>query len=83
MTLTAVFSEVLRMSLTAAAVILCILPVRLLLRRAPAVWRYALWAVVLFRLLCPVSIPASFAVLPPALHTGAVLTEWAEDRPAT
>ncbi|MBQ8585873.1 MAG: peptidase M56 BlaR1, partial [Butyricicoccus sp.] len=82
MTLTAVFSEILRMSLTAAAVILCILPVRLLLRRAPAVWRYALWAVVLFRLLCPVTVTADFAVLASDLHTGAAVHEWRDEIPS-
>ena len=41
----------LNMSLTASAVILCVLLVRLLLCRAPRVFSYALWAVVLFRLL--------------------------------
>ena len=53
----------LNMSLTASAVILCVLLVRLLLRRSPRVFSYALWVVVLFRLLCPVSIPAGFSLL--------------------
>ena len=53
----------LNMSLTASAVILCVLLVRLLLCRAPRVFSYALWAVVLFRLLCPVSLTAGFSLL--------------------
>ena len=53
----------LNMSLTASAVILCVLLVRLALRRAPRVFSYALWAVVLFRLLCPVSLTAGFSLL--------------------
>lgn len=47
------FPIVCNMSLTASVVILAVLAVRLLLRRAPKVFSYALWAVVLFRLLCP------------------------------
>ena len=39
----------LNMSLTASAVILCVLLVRLALRRAPRVFSNALWAVVLFQ----------------------------------
>lgn len=50
------FPIVCNMSLTASVVILAVLAVRLLLRRAPKVFSYALWAVVLFRLLCPVSV---------------------------
>ena len=44
------FPIVCNMSLTASVVILAVLAVRRLLRRAPKVFSYALWAVVLFRL---------------------------------
>ena len=55
------FPIVCNMSLTASVVILAVLAVRLLLRRAPKVFSYALWAVVLFRLLCPVSVTSAGA----------------------
>lgn len=51
------------MSLTAGIVILCVIVARLLLKRAPKVFSYALWAVVLFRLLCPVSLPSGISLL--------------------
>lgn len=57
------FAQVLNMSLTGSAVILCVMAVRLLLKRAPKIFSYALWAVVLFRLLCPVSLPSPVSVL--------------------
>ena len=44
------------MSLTASAAIALVILLRLLLKKAPKVISYALWGVVLFRLLCPVSI---------------------------
>ena len=50
------------MSVTAAVVIAVVLLVRLLLRRAPKVFSYALWAVVLFRLLCPISFTTGFSL---------------------
>ena len=53
----------LNMSLTASVVIVLVLLVRLLLCRAPKVLSYALWTVVLFRLLCPVSLTAGFSLL--------------------
>ena len=63
MPLPAVFSAVLNMSITASIAILVILPARMLLRRAPKLFSYALWAVVLFRLLCPVSLPSPFSLM--------------------
>ena len=56
------FPIVCNMSLTASVVILAVLAVRLLLRRAPKVFSYALWAVVLFRLLCPVSVTSAVSL---------------------
>ena len=56
------FSVVLNMSVTGSLVILPVLLVRLLLKRFPKIFSYALWSVVLFRLLCPwsLSAPVSF-----------------------
>ncbi len=59
----AVFLKILNMSLSAAAVIIVVLLVRLALRRAPKRWRYLLWIVVAFRLVCPVSFSAPFSIL--------------------
>ena len=57
------FPMVCNMSLTASAVILAVLAARLLLRRAPKAFSYALWAVVLFRLLCPVSVTSAVSLM--------------------
>lgn len=54
---------VFNMSVTASVVILFVLLARLLLKKAPKIFSYALWAVVLFRLLCPVSITTGFSLL--------------------
>ena len=63
MSLPAVFSAVLNMSITASVAILVILLARIILKRAPKIFSYALWAVVLFRLLCPVSLTSQFSLL--------------------
>ena len=52
----------LNMSLTASVAIVLVTLLRLLLKKAPKVISYALWGVVLFRLLCPVSIGSDFSV---------------------
>ena len=61
----AVFAKILNMSLTGSIVIAVVLLARLFLKRAPKIYSYALWAVVLFRLLCPLSITAGLSVLKP------------------
>ncbi len=63
MSLEHLFIEILNMSLTASAVILAVLLLRLALRRAPRIFSYALWAVVLFRLLCPFSFTSGVSLL--------------------
>ena len=61
----AAFARILNMSLTGSIVIAVVLLTRLFLKRAPKIYSYALWAVVLFRLLCPLSITAGLSVLRP------------------
>ena len=61
----AAFARILNMSLTGSIVIAVVLLARLFLKRAPKIYSYALWAVVLFRLLCPLSITAGLSVLKP------------------
>lgn len=55
--------KVLNMSLTASIVILFVLLARLVLKRAPKLYSYLLWIVVLFRLLSPVALTSGFSFL--------------------
>ena len=59
-----VFMQILDMSKTGSIVILVVLLARLLLKKSPKMISYALWAVVLLRLLCPVSIESPASILP-------------------
>lgn len=54
--------KLLNMSLTASIAIVCVLLLRLFLKKAPKVISYCLWAVVLFRLLCPVSVSSDLSL---------------------
>ena len=77
MQLHTIFSAVLNMSITASIAILVVLLARIiLLKRAPKIFSYALWAVVLFRLLCPMSLPAPFSLIglfqAPTTETGQI-----------
>lgn len=58
------FLQILNMSFTASFVILFVLIARLFLKKSPKMFSYALWAVVLFRLICPFSFESMFSLLP-------------------
>ncbi|MBE6936203.1 MAG: hypothetical protein E7458_06815 [Ruminococcaceae bacterium] len=58
------FLKLFEMSLSASVVILIVLLARLLLRRSSRVFSYLLWAVVLFRLLCPFVPESDFSLFP-------------------
>ena len=58
-----IFPRILNMSLTASVIICLVLLCRLLLKRAPKIYSYILWGVVIFRLLCPISLSAPVSVL--------------------
>ena len=63
------FLTILNMSLTASYVILFVMLVRLLLKKAPKVISYALWGVVAFRLIIPFSFESIFSLLPRNTNT--------------
>lgn len=58
------FLWIINMSITASCVILMVLLVRPFLKKAPKVFSYALWVVVLFRLICPISFESAIGLLP-------------------
>lgn len=57
------FTAVINMTVTGSVVIVCVLAARLALRKAPRVFSWMLWLVVIFRLLCPVSVSGPVSVL--------------------
>lgn len=79
-----VFRVILNISYTGGIVILAVLLLRMFLKKGPKWISYALWGVVLFRLVCPFSMESALALLPsveplpqefltaqtPEIHTG-------------
>lgn len=63
--MTSLFITFINMSLTASLVILVVICLRLLLKKFPKVYSYFLWFVVIFRLLCPISLEFSRAPVKP------------------
>ncbi len=58
----ALFLKILNMSMTALYVIIAVIIIRFIIRRAPKKFSYALWSAVAFRLLCPVSFESVFSL---------------------
>lgn len=55
--------SLLNMSITAAYVILAVIAIRFLLKKAPKKFSYLLWIVVAFRLICPLSLELEFSLM--------------------
>lgn len=63
------FVSVLNMSIMASYVILIVIIIRLMLKKAPKVISYALWSVVAYRLLIPFSFKSVFSLMPRKTNT--------------
>ena len=63
------FLQILNMSITASYVIIFVIAARMLLKRVPKVFSYALWSVVLFRLVSPFSFDSIFSLIPVSSQT--------------
>ena len=61
--MTELFITILNMSLTASYVALAIILIRLLLKKAPKIFSYVLWGILLFRLICPFSFESSLSLI--------------------
>lgn len=57
------FITVLNMSLTATYAAIAVMAVRILIKKVPKIFSYFLWAVVLFRLISPVSFESGFSLM--------------------
>lgn len=57
------FLLILNMSITASYIALAVIMARFLLRRAPKIFSYILWATVAIRLIIPISFASSFSIL--------------------
>jgi len=75
MNMQGLFNTVISMSLTGAFVILIVFVIRLFLKKAPKKFSYLLWAVVAFRLCCPVALSLPVSIMPETLTSGSVVNE--------
>ena len=85
----AMFLKVLNLSINASWLILAVIVLRLALKKAPKWMHCALWAIVAYRLVCPVSLESTLSLLPssevipqdiavattPMIHSGISVTD--------
>ena len=67
--MSSLFIEILNMSISAGCVTVIVVLIRLLMKKAPKKYAYALWAVVFFRLVCPFTIQMPVSAVPVQPHT--------------
>ncbi len=66
------FINILNMSLKASYVILIVMLIRLLLKKAPKFISYAIWSVVAFRLIIPFSFESILSIMPESTNTNPI-----------
>lgn len=64
-----IFLEVLKMSLVSCYIIIFVLIMRLLLRKAPKIFSYLLWSIVFVKLICPVTFEGVISLIPKQFDT--------------
>lgn len=62
--MSSIFLKVLSMSSAASFAVFAVIIARLLLNKAPKIFSYALWSVVLFRLVCPFTLESTLSLMP-------------------
>lgn len=57
------FMQILNMSITGSYCIIAVFLLRFLLKKQPKIFSYALWSIVLFRLICPISFESALSIV--------------------
>lgn len=65
----ALFQTVFHLNVVSSYIILIVLVIRFLLRKSPKLFSYALWGIVFFRLVFPVSIESNMSLIPRQINT--------------
>ena len=75
----AIFLKLLNMSISAGWLILAVIVIRLLLKKAPKWISCLLWAIVAVRLLCPFSIESTLSLIPSAEILSPAVVQYAQE----
>ena len=73
-----VFLKAVELSMAACLLILAVLVLRVIFRKAPRWIFCVLWGLVALRLVCPISLESSFSLIPQSIGSGTLVEEWAD-----
>lgn len=73
------FLKILNMSISASCLILAIILLRTLLKKAPKWINCVLWALVAVRLICPFTIESPISLVPNSIGNGELVSKWADN----
>ena len=73
------FLKILNMSISASWLVLAVLILRFVLKKAPKWVNVLLWGIVAVRLICPFTIESSVSLIPDSVGSGELVSEWIDD----
>lgn len=73
------FLQIVKMSLSATWLILAVLILRLIFKKAPKWINVLLWGIVAIRLICPLSIESPVSLIPEFAGSDKLVSEWTDD----
>ena len=73
------FLKIINMSISASWLVLAVLILRILLKKAPKWVSVLLWGIVAIKLICPFTIESSVSLIPDSVGSGKLISEWADD----
>ena len=73
------FLKIINMSISASWLVLAVLILRILLKKAPKWVSVLLWGIVAIKLICPFTIESSVSLIPDSVGSGKLISEWADN----
>ena len=73
------FLKIIVMSISASWLVLAVLILRLVLKKAPKWMNVLLWGIVAIRLICPFTIESPVSMIPDSVGSGKFVSEWMDD----
>ena len=73
------FLKIINMSISASWLVLAVLLLHLVLKKAPKWINVLLWGIIAVRLICPFAIESPVSLVPDAIGNGELVSEWMDD----
>lgn len=77
--MTELFLKIINMSISASWLVMAVLILRLVLKKAPKWVNVLLWGIVAVRLICPFAFESTASLIPDSIGSGDFVSEWMDD----